>query len=139
MEVDAAMEVAMAPKEAFERSKAEVSCSARTSEEDQQQWTIPAVPAVTISDSDVDSVDILRFDEPEGRASFVAGEPPPAALVARNTTAVLAAVGATLVGAAVTAAGTLQRAGIPVHSQAVAAAYRKESVLCPNVACGPAL
>lgn len=47
-----------------------------------------------------------RFDEPEGRESLVAGEPPPYnALRALNTSAVLAAFGALPVNAATTPAG----------------------------------
>ena len=108
MEVEAARVFSMAPKEALERSKGQTSCSAHTSEEDQLAWTIPAGPGAAVSDSDVESVDVLRFDEPEGRASFLAGEPPPAALVARNTTSVLAAFGAIPVPVGTTPAGAAQ-------------------------------
>ena len=106
MEASAAAHIFMAAKEVSERSKAQVSCSGLTAEEDQIGWTIPAGPAAALSDSDVESVDVLRFDEPDGRASFLAGEPPPAALVARNVAAVLTAFGASAVPANVTPAGT---------------------------------
>lgn len=106
MEVDAAeQQLCMAPKDAFEHSKVVPSCSGRLSDEDQQAWTIPTAACALVSDSDVESVDVLRFDEPEGRASFLAGEPPPPAFVARNTAAVLAAFGATPVAAHVAPAG----------------------------------
>ena len=55
-------------------------------------WAIPT--AMNVVDSDQDSVDVLRFDEPEGRESWIAGEPPPSQLTARNTAAVLTAFGA---------------------------------------------
>ena len=105
MEVDTAPLSSMAAKEAHPRSKTETSCSARPSEEDQPGWSIPAGLAAAPSDSDVESVDVLRFDEPDGRASFLAGEPPP--LIARNAAAVLAAFGATAVPAHATPGGML--------------------------------
>ena len=59
---------------------------------DPDSWAIPT--AMNVVDSDQDSVDVLRFDEPEGRESWIAGEPPPSQLTARNTSAVLTAFGA---------------------------------------------
>ena len=70
------------------------SCGSKQSTESNEadSWAIPA--AMQIVDSDQDSVDVLRFDEPEGRASWIAGEPPPSVVRARNTAAVLTAFGA---------------------------------------------
>ena len=102
MEVEASVGHPMVPKEAIERSKAQVSCSGHTSEEDQVGWTIPVGLAAPMSDSDVESVDVLRFDEPEGRTSFIAGEPPP---IMQLAAAIYAAFGTTVFPAHATPAG----------------------------------
>lgn len=96
----------MALKDGFERCKEPTSSSGRQTEEDQPAWTIPAGAAVAVSDSDVESVDVLRFDEPEGRASWIAGEPPPAQESAvKDCAAVLAAYRAATVPAGTSAEG----------------------------------
>lgn len=75
---------------------------------DPESWAIPV--AMNVVDSDQDSVDVLRFDEPEGRASWIAGEPPPTQLLrARNTAAVLTAFGAIPVPKSCTVSGTLHQ------------------------------
>lgn len=103
MDASATPQFDLGQKRAFESTKGPDFGSGAHSSADEDQWSIPVGPAV-LTDSDVESVDVIRFEELDGRAVFNAGEPPPSAAL---TSAVLTGFGAARVSAGSTPAGVL--------------------------------
>ncbi|KAK9785259.1 hypothetical protein WJX73_007314 [Symbiochloris irregularis] len=100
MDASATSHFGLGPKRGFESTKGADFGNDVPSSADEDHWSIPVGPAVQ-TDSDVESVDVIRFEELDGRAVFSAGEPPPSAAM---TSAVLTSFGATRVASDATPA-----------------------------------